>query len=127
ARLDRLGGRSPEGASGVEGLFRIQGKAPEGLALGRFAEVVAELPPRPGLVAVPPAALYEQDRIYVVRDGRLAALTVERVGQKAVAGGPGRLLLRPEGLRSGDRVVTTQLPNASEGLRVRVADEAGDA
>ena len=127
ARLDRLGGRSPEGASGVEGLFRIQGEAPEGLALGRFAEVLAELPPRPGLVAVPPAALYEQDRIYVVRDGRLAALTVERVGQKAVAGGPGRLLLRAEGLRSGDRVVTTQLPNASEGLRVRVADEAGDA
>ncbi|MEF8792386.1 efflux RND transporter periplasmic adaptor subunit [Thiohalorhabdus sp.] len=127
AQLDRLGGRSPEGASGVEGLFRIQGEAPEGLALGRFAEVVAELPPRPGLVAVPPAALYEQDRIYVVRDGRLAALTVERAGQKAVADGPGRLLLRAEGLRSGDRVVTTQLPNASEGLRVRVADEAGDA
>ncbi len=127
ARLDRLGGRSAAGASGVEGLFRIRDAAPEGLPLGRFAQVIAELPPRSGVVALPPAALYEQDRIYVVRDGRLVALGVERAGQQAVPDGPNRLLLRVEALRSGDRVVTTQLPNASEGLRVRVADEAGGA
>ena len=122
ARLDRCGGRSPQGASGVDGLFRILGPAPEGLPLGRFAELTVELPPRPGLVAVPFSALYDQRRVYVVRDGRLVGLGVERVGQQAVAGGPDRVLLRADGLRPGDRVVTTQLPNASEGLRVRAAD-----
>jgi RND family efflux transporter MFP subunit len=126
ARLDRLAGSRPDSAAGVAGLFQIQTEAPPALALGQFAEVAVQLPARPGLVAVPPAALYEQDRVYVVRDERLRAVTVERAGEQAVPDGPDRLLLRADALRAGDEVVTTQLPNASQGLRVRLARE-GDA
>jgi len=126
ARLDRLGGRRPESAAGVEALFEVSDEAPADLALGQFAQVRVELPRREGLIAVPPAALYEQDRIYVVRDGRLKAIEIERAGQRAVTGAPDQLLLRAPALNAGDQVVTTQLPNASQGLRVRLADK-GDA
>jgi RND family efflux transporter MFP subunit len=123
AELDRLGGRSPQGVGGVEGLFRITEEAPANLPLGRFAEVAAELPPQPGLVAVPFAALYGRDRIYVVRDGRMEAITVERVGQRAMPGEPNRALVRSAELRAGDEVVTTQLPRAMDGLKVRIRGE----
>lgn len=123
ARLDRLGGRSPDGASGVAGLFRLTEDAPADLPLGRFSEVDVELPPRPNLVAVPPAAVYERDRVYVVREDRLQAITVERVGTRARPGKPDQLLIRSDALRAGDELVTTQFPNASDGLRVRVAEE----
>jgi multidrug resistance efflux pump len=127
AVLDRLGGRSPQGVGGVEGLFRVKGEAPANLPLGRFAEVTVELPAEPGVAAVPFAALYGRDRIYVVRDGRMHALTVERVGQHADPGGPNLALVRAEGLRPGDEVVTTQLPRAMDGLKVRIRDEDAGA
>jgi len=122
AVLDRLGGRSPQGAGGVEGLFRVVGEVPADLPLGRFAEVTVELPAEPGVVAVPFAALYGRDRVYVVRDGRMRAVTVARVGQRARPDGPNLALVRAAGLRAGDRVVTTQLPRAMDGLKVRVRD-----
>jgi hypothetical protein len=37
------------------------------------------------------------------------------------------VLVRAEGLSDGEQVLTTQLPNAMDGLRVRLAgDEGGD-
>lgn len=127
ARLDRFGGRSREDASGIEGLFRLVGSYPADLPLGRFAELTVSLPPEPGVITVPYSALYDRDRVFVVREGRLVGLTVERVGQRVIEDGPDQALVRPEKLHSGDRVVTTQLPNAREGLAVRLAEpEAGD-
>ena len=123
AVLDRLGGRSPQGVGGVEGLFRVTGQAPADLPLGRFAELIVELPAEPDVVAIPFAALYGRDRIYVVREGRMEALTVERVGQSANGNSPNLALVRAPGLRAGDRVVTTQLPRAMDGLKVRTQDD----
>lgn len=126
AELDRLGGRSPENSGGVEALFRIRGEAPSDLALDRFAEVTVEMPERPGLVAVPYSALYDHDRLFVVREGRLVRLEVERAGQRAVADGPSLALVRSPDLRDGDRVVTTQLPRARDGLKVRVREDGAE-
>ncbi|MFA9460172.1 efflux RND transporter periplasmic adaptor subunit [Thiohalorhabdus methylotrophus] len=122
ALLDRFGGRSPQEAGGVEALFRVRDEAPAELPLGRFAELTVEMPARKRVAAVPYSALYDHDRIYVVRDGRMVGMAVERVGQRAVSGGPNLALVRAPQLREGDRVVTTQLPTAMEGLRVRVQD-----
>ncbi len=122
AQLDRFGGRSREGTSGIEGLFRLVGSYPADLPLGRFAELTVSLPPEPGVVRVPHSALYERDRIFVFREGRLVGLTVERVGQRVIENGPDEALVRSEELHSGDRVVTTQLPDAREGLAVRLAE-----
>ncbi|HKJ70333.1 MAG TPA: biotin/lipoyl-binding protein [Gammaproteobacteria bacterium] len=124
ARLDRLGGRSAEGAAGVDGLFRVQGPAPADLPLNRFAELTVELPPQPGVVAVPFSALYGRDRLYLVRDGRLHGIAVVRVGQRAVPDGPDQLLVRSPAIGAGERVLTTQLPNAAQGLSVRTGDGA---
>jgi RND family efflux transporter MFP subunit len=126
AVLDRLGGRSPQGGAGVEGLFRVAGEAPADLPLGRFAELTVELPPVAEAVAVPFSALYGRDRIYVVRDGRMRAIQVERVGQRAEPDGPSMALVRAPELRAGDRVVTTQLPRAMDGLKVRTAGDGAE-
>jgi RND family efflux transporter MFP subunit len=124
--LDRLAGRSESGG-GVDALFRLAMSDPPEAPLGRFVKVRLELPARPGLVALPHSALYGGERIYAVRDGHLHSLTVERMGEAVGPDGEPQVLVRAEGLSDGEQVLTTQLPNAMDGLRVRLAgDEGGD-
>lgn len=79
-----------------------------------------ELPPEENVVALPFEALYGLDHIYRLADGRMAALTVERVGERREVEGQTRVLVRNPELVAGDRVITTQLPNAITGLKVTV-------
>ena len=122
ARLDRLAARVERGSGGVDALFRVEGEA-ERLPMGRTVELVLELPPQPDVVALPLEALYGTDRVFLLEGGRMREVEVERVGERRGVDGETRVLLRGEALVSGARVVTTQLPNAIDGLRVRVAGE----
>ena len=71
---------------------------------------------------LPFQALYGNDRIYRVNDEeRLETLLVEQVGtifDQDVE----KLLVRGETLQEGDRIVSTHLPNAVQGLKVSVAE-----
>ena len=120
-RLARLAGRAEAGSAGVEAIFDVLTNEPL-VALGRFVAATLSLPPVDGSVALPFEALYGTDRLYRVSDGRLDPVEVERLGETRAADGSARALVRSERLRPGDRVVTTQLPEATEGLRVRVVD-----
>ena len=121
-RLQSLAGEVEVGSGGVAGLFQVEGD-PAVLQQGRFLRLDLTLPPRPGVVALPPEAVYGADKIYVVdEDSRMRPLRVERLGEVRAADGGSRLLVRSPALRDGMRVITTQLPNAVEGLRVRVAE-----
>ena len=85
--------------------------------IGALYDVVIPLPDREGvLVSVPVSAVQTGDRIWTVRDGalELVAADLDRRDGDAV-------ILRSDTLDPGDRVVTTRLPNAVSGLRVRVA------
>jgi hypothetical protein len=66
--------------------------------------------------------MYGLDRIYRLEDGRMTALTVERVGEQRTAAGQTQVLARSPDLQAGDRVITTQLPNAITGLKVEVKE-----
>ncbi len=55
----------------------------------------------------------------VVEDDRLQGITVERIGDHRASDGAYRVLVRGDGLRPGSRIITTQLPKASDGLRVQ--------
>jgi hypothetical protein len=91
-----------------------------------------QLPAVDDAIAVPRSALYGNDHVYRVSEGRLERVRVERLGesrgesQGELRGDDrgSRLLLRSDALRPGDRIATTQLPNAVDGLRVRW-DDAG--
>ncbi|MCP5424136.1 MAG: biotin/lipoyl-binding protein [Gammaproteobacteria bacterium] len=118
-RLDRLSARAADSAGGVDGLLRPVDATPTWVP-GRLLSLALRLPPESETVALPPAALYGLDRIYRLEDGRMAALTVERIGERFDATGGSQVLVRSPDLREGDKIITTQLPNAVSGLKVAV-------
>lgn len=140
--LSRLSGQVKRGQSGLDAFFQLSAdrRAPE-TALGSMIELDITLPAEDAVVALPVQAIYENDRIYVIRDVtasdvtaidgnalegavheyRLEAITVERVGESQAADGTHRILVRSPAISSGARIITTQLPRAISGLLVEPA------
>lgn len=119
--LSRFSGRAERGQGGVDALFRVEDGGQD-LVLGRFASLDVLLPPEPDTVLLPFEALYDAGRIYRVRDQRMEAVDVERVGQARRPDGRRGVLVRAPDLESGDQVVGTQIPQALDGLRVQVME-----
>ncbi len=118
AVLDRISGEVRAGSGGADALFTIHDGSPW-LPLGRTVELIVELPPVEEAVALPLEALYGTNLIYLFDEGQMKGVTVERLGEIHADGRDRRLLVRSDGLKPGDRVIVTQLPNAIDGLRVR--------
>ena len=95
-------------------------------ALGRVLNLRIGLPAQADLIAVPVQSIYDNGRIYAVRDSRLQGFDVERVGELETKEDGYRILIRTDALQSGDQIITTQLPRAINGLLVDVAN-GGDA
>jgi multidrug efflux pump subunit AcrA (membrane-fusion protein) len=121
AVLERLGGQTDPGRGGLDALLRVTAGA-DVLAPGRVVALTLDLPPEDGVVALPFEALYGLNRVYRLDEGRLAAVAVEWVGERHEAEGRTVVLVRGPELRAGDRIVTTQLPNAVTGLKVTVVE-----
>ena len=121
--LDRLVGAVGAGQSGVDGLVRLDldGLPPD---LGRTVSLRITLPAQDNVVAVPVQAVYGQQRLFLIEDGRLTGIDVERVGAITGNDGEQRLLVRSDAFDEGTRILTSQLTNAVTGLRVRVEDVA---
>ncbi len=120
ARLLQLAGQVAAATGGVEALFELD----DGAALlqqGRFIRLDLRLPAQPDRIALPHEALYGGNRVYVIdADSRMRPVPVRRIGETRTADGQPRVLIEATGLRVGDRVVETQLPNAIDGLLVRL-------
>lgn len=120
-RLRSLAADAADAAGGVDGLFDITDSGGLPVDQGRFVRLELAMPPADDLIALPHEAIYGADRVYVVdEESRMRGLRVERAGEVLLDTGETRLLVRIPGLKSGARVVTTQLPNALDGLLVRV-------
>lgn len=125
ASLRSLAGAVDQGSGGVEGLFELKDAGAD-LQQGRFVKLYLELPPVDGLVALPHEAVYGSDRVYRMDEqNRMRPIRVERVGEMPVGNGLTRVLVRSPELVLGTPVITTQLPNAIDGLLVRLAGERG--
>ncbi len=114
-RISRLASEIDAASGGVELRATITDNpdtAP--LRPGAFLEVTVPDLVYEGVVALPRSALYEGDRVYVVRDGRLEPRSVERVGSD------GPLVLVRGALAAGEQVVVSRLAEIGPGLRVRV-------
>ncbi|MGB2129893.1 MAG: efflux RND transporter periplasmic adaptor subunit [Marinobacterium sp.] len=121
-QLDRLAARVNPGQAGVDALFQLPAQAPA-LLPGQTLQLQLQLPPRDKLFALPPAALYGTDRLYrLAADDRLQAVPVEVAGQRHLPDGERQLLVTSADLQPGDRIITTQLPNAIGGLPVSVVE-----
>ena len=124
ARLRGLAGEVSKGSAGVEGIFEIDATA-DILQQGRFVRLDLVLPQLDNLVALPHEAIYGTDRIYRIDEqSRMRGVRVQRVGKTRTEDGSTLVLVRSEQLKQGMQVITTQLPNAIDGLLVRQASGA---
>lgn len=123
-RLDRLAGEVTAGSGGVDALFQVDDEG-GWLAVGRFVTLRLTLPPRENALALPREAIYGRNRIYRIVEGRLAPLEVTRLGSHVDNEGREQILVSHPDLAAGDLVLTTQLPNAVEGLRVQIVQKRG--
>ena len=116
--LERLVGAVEAGRSGVDGIVTLAGgiDPPD---LGRAVQLRMTLRAVPDVVAVPVQAVYGQRRVFLIEDGLLSGIDVDRIGEVTTATGDLELLVRAERLTDGASVLTTQLSNAVTGLRVR--------
>ncbi|MEJ2309320.1 MAG: biotin/lipoyl-binding protein [Gammaproteobacteria bacterium] len=118
-QLDRLSGQA--GTAGIDALFSI-GTGSEKLRLGQQLTIQLMRPEQPDLAMLPFQALYGNDRIYRIdAENRLETLVIEQVGT-ILDGGVEKLLVRSDELSDGDRIVSTHLPNAVQGLKVSVVE-----
>lgn len=113
--LQRIAGVAD--ATGVEALFVLDQPAP-GLRLGNLLAISVPKPAASESVALPYSALYGNSTVYALKDGRMARIDVERIGETLMDNGERWLLVRSRELTPGTRIVTTHLPNALQGLKV---------
>ncbi|WP_455221728.1 efflux RND transporter periplasmic adaptor subunit [Kaarinaea lacus] len=119
--LDRISGKISQGSGSLDGLFRIDDPDKQ-LQVGRTLEIKLSLPPVNDAIALPREALYGSDRIYRLVGERMAALSIERVGEMQTKDGSNLVIVKSPEIKAGDKIITTQLPNAIDGLLVKVAD-----
>ena len=119
ATLERIAGEAD--ARGVEVLLRLDERSR--VPAGAFLNAVLQRPPVEAVVALPPSALHGSDRIYTVRDGRLAGVRVLRAGERRDAERL-QLLVRADTLPAGSTVMVTHLPHAIDGLAVELVKPA---
>jgi len=123
AYLLSLAGEVASGSGGVEGLFEIHGDDTV-LRQGRFVRLDLTLPQVAGLLALPHEAVYGTETIYRLdENSRMRPIRIERVGERRLESGKTEVLVRAADLAAGERIVTTQLPNAIDGLLVRIAGD----
>ena len=123
--LERLAGESDP--IGIEAIFAVKGQA-SGLRPGAMVTLQLRRPAVEDALAVPYAALHGADLIYRINaDNRLERQRVERLGEVRQQEGGRWLLVRAEALNDGERIMSTHLPNAVQGLRVEVTNQPAEA
>jgi len=113
ARIERIGGEIAAASGGIRVFAELLDTSVDTpLRPGAFVRIELEDRLYSGVAPMPETALYGEDRVYVVQDGRLRARHVELVGYD------GEFMLlgaaADNALRNGEQVVITQLREAGE-------------
>ena len=111
--------------AGTEAVLELNGES-GALRPGALQPLLLQRPARDNLITIPFSALYGADSVYIMTDdNRMQRVTVQRVGEALSENGERRLLIASEHLKPGMRLITTHLPNAITGLKVKLADSEG--
>ena len=116
--LNQLAAEVASGRSGVDGLFSVG--TDESLEIGKAMDITVIMPTLQQVTGIPVQSLYGDDRIYTVVEGRLRGVQVDTVGRRTDGRGEVQLLVRPVADNLDGDVLTTNLPQASTGLKVNV-------
>jgi len=113
AVIERVAAEITSESGGVEVYARLTDpQKPIPIRAGAFVEVQVFDRAYSNVARLPETALYEGDRVYVIADGRLSERKVDLIGSA------GDDVLVRGAIAEGDRVVTTKLTSAGEGLAV---------
>ena len=111
--------------AGTEAVLELNGES-GALRPGALQPLLLQRPARDNLITIPFSALYGADSVYIMTDdNRMQRVTVQRVGEALSENGERRLLIASEHLKPGMHLITTHLPNAITGLKVKLADSEG--
>lgn len=121
--LNRIAGLVRTGQTGTDAFFTFTQHNGPMPPLGRIFDVSIELPTEQNLIAVPVQSIYENNRVYVVKDNRLVGHEIQRIGELEADAGGLQVLVRSKAIQAGDQLITTQLPRAINGLLVEVANQ----
>ena len=118
ATVERVGAEIDSTSGGVILYATITPDARTLLRPGAFVSVKMQDKHYKNVLRAPDSALYDNDKVFVIRDGRLAARTVE------VAGHDGSEMLFRDSVEApindGDQVVITQIREGGEGVMVEI-------
>jgi len=120
--LDRLSGVVGRQRGGVDALLKVVERGKH-LALGRSLELVLDLPTQKNVIQIPNQALYGTNKVYLLKNDRMQAVKVYRLGFIHQMNGKSTLIIGSDEIKAGDKIIITQLPNARTGLRVKAAKE----
>jgi len=112
--LDRLSGVAD--ARGIDALFSIS-SGNEWVRPGSSISLSLHRPDKKNVVVLPYAAVYDNNRIYRIINHRLQGLNVQISGNYLADNDEKVLVFSPQ-LQQGDKILTTHLPNAINGLKV---------
>jgi len=118
AKLNRLAAVSSAETGSLDGFFRLDTDTP--LADGQRVTLLLDLPTVENSVAVPFEAIYNLNRVYQITDDRLYGLNVETLGEVQLDDGSTKILIHSPRIENGAHILTTQLPNAVDGLLVKI-------
>ena len=119
--LLRLAGEAQ--ATGIDIYFQVKNSSAQ-MRPGELITLSLELPRKSGVIAVPYQAIYGNSTIYQVSEDRMQAVEVVTLGQLKSEQGQVLLLIQSDRIENGSQIVTTHLPNAVSGLKVRIEDSA---
>lgn len=120
-RIDRVGAELKSDRGGVELFATVDlESSPTDLRPGAFVEVTVPDKIYASTARLPETAVYNGNRVYVIEDGRLVARTVD------VAAYTGGDVIIAAGLAVGETVMTTQIADARDGLKVIVEGAPDD-
>ncbi len=117
AEIERVGAQISQSTRGVEIYAGVRGKISTILRGGAFVTVDLVAQPVPDVMAIPKDAIYDNNRIYLVKDGRLVAHQLTNFIDDGA-----RVLVR-EGLTPGDQILLTRFNEAAPGVAVNVLEQ----
>lgn len=120
--LSRLSGQANRGSGGIDALF-VQTNHDTPLILNSTLKLKVTLPPFEQVASLPVTSIYGTNRVYRVEEGRIQAHEVNILGRQLYEDDVDHVLIRGDSLKGGDQIMTTQLPNAISGLKVRAKGE----
>jgi multidrug efflux pump subunit AcrA (membrane-fusion protein) len=125
-RVAEIGSVIEAGRSTPHAVLSAEGRLPAALALGSFVPVRLQLPPIADAFVIPESSLYAGERVFRLdkADSVLDGVRVQVDGQRYARDGSIEWIVSAAELADGDRLLTTRLAAAAEGLPVLATTHA---